>query len=191
MIVGLTGGIGSGKSVVAKVFETLGAKIFNSDNKAKEAYADPYIKRKVIDLLGEKSYQNGKHNKSYISEVIFSDEELRLKLNGIIHPFVGDAFKSFVEKNRNSLVIKESALLVELKLHNELDKLIVVTSPLSLRIERIMKRDGLSKEAVINKINAQSTDEQKSTVADYVIINDEEQAIIPQVLKIYQELTDV
>ncbi|MGE0567044.1 MAG: dephospho-CoA kinase [Bacteroidia bacterium] len=191
MIVGLTGGIGSGKSVVAKVFETLGAKIFNSDNKAKEAYADPYIKRKVIDLLGEKSYKNGKLNKSHISEVIFSDEELRLKLNGIIHPFVGDAFKSFVEKNRNSLVIKESALLVELKLHNELDKLIVVTSPLSLRIERIMKRDGLSKEAVINKINAQSTDEQKSTVADYVIINDEEQAIIPQVLKIYQELTDV
>jgi len=146
MIVGLTGGIGTGKSTVAKLFELLGAKVFNSDENAKGQYFVPEIKKQVIELLGAECYLDEKTlNRKFISNKIFSDTSLLKKLNTIIHPAVLKDFKVFAGKHTGKLIIKESALLFELGLDKELDKVILVTSPLELRIERVMKRDELSR----------------------------------------------
>lgn len=124
MLVGLTGGIGSGKSTVAKVFEILGSAVFNSDEIAKQVYFDTKIKQEVIDLLGEKAYKNNSEiDKTYISQQIFNDTRLLQKLNAIIHPAVIEAFKKFIAIHPQKIIIKESALLFEAKLTDELDKI--------------------------------------------------------------------
>ncbi|MBK7817184.1 MAG: dephospho-CoA kinase [Sphingobacteriaceae bacterium] len=162
MIVGLTGGIGTGKSTVVKLFELLGAKTFNSDENAKEQYFVPAIKQQVIDLLGKECYADEKTlNRKFISTKIFSDTTLLKKLNAIIHPAVIKDFKAFANSYPGTLIIKESALLFEVGLIKELDKVILVTSPLELRIERVMKRDNLSREEIMNKIKSQLSDEEK------------------------------
>jgi dephospho-CoA kinase len=189
MVVGLTGGIGTGKSTVAKLFELLGAKVFNSDDNAKEQYFVPEIKQKVIALLGADCYlADGSLNRKYISGRIFSDTTLLQKLNSIIHPAVGNDFRDFVNSNPGKLIIKESALLFEVGLDKELDKIILVTSPLELRIERVMKRDNLTREEVMNKIKSQMSEAEKLKLARWVITNDEKEFLIPQTLKVFNEL---
>jgi dephospho-CoA kinase len=189
MVVGLTGGIGTGKSTVAKLFELLGAKVFNSDDNAKDQYFVPVIKQQVTELLGKECYlPDGTLDRKYISGKIFSNTALLQKLNSIIHPAVGRNFNAFVSSNPGKLIIKESALLFELGLDKELDKIILVTSPLELRIERVMKRDGLSREEVMNKIKSQLSESEKLKLTKLVIKNDEQEFLIPQTLKIYKEL---
>lgn len=189
MIVGLTGGIGTGKTMVAKLFELYGAKLFNSDDRAKELYFHSEIKPQVIALLGSESYLN-EHtlNKKYISQKIFSDTDLLKKLNAIIHPAVVAEFKKFVSLHPNELIIKESALLFETGLYKELDKIILVTSPLELRTKRVMERDGLTEQEVTNKIKSQMSEEEKLKLADMVIYNNETDLLIPQTLSIYQQM---
>jgi len=192
MIIGLTGGIGTGKSTVAKVFALLGASIFNSDENAKQQYFIPNIKKQVIDLLGEQCYlDNSTINRKYISQKIFSDTSLLKKLNEIIHPAVVSDFKKFAELHSNGLVIKESALLFETGLYRGLDKVILVVSPLDLRINRVMQRDGLSEMEVKNKIKSQLSDDEKRKLADYIISNNEQDSIIEQCLEIYSKLVNV
>ena len=192
MIVGLTGGIGTGKSTVAKLFELLGAKIFNSDENAKEQYFVPEIKQQVIHLLGKECYSDEKTlNRKHISNKIFSDTTLLKKLNAIIHPAVIKDFKDFANSHLDKLIIKESALLFEVGLDKELDKVILVTSPLELRIERIMKRDGLSREEIQNKIKSQLSDEEKLKLTDLVIKNDEKEFLITQSLAMFNKLNHV
>ena len=189
MIVGLTGGIGSGKSMVAKLFESLGCAAFNSDEAAKNVYYNPLIKKQVIDLLGAESYKSDTEiNKSYISSKIFSDTTLLHRLNEIIHPAVKKMFEEFVKNNSDKIIIKETALLFEVKIEKEVDKIILVTSPDKLRIERVMKRDGLSEQEVINKIKSQLPQEDKIKLADFVIKNDEEEFLITQVLEVHRKL---
>lgn len=189
MIVGLTGGIGTGKSTVAKLFAMLGAKVFNSDDNAKQQYFVPEIKQQIINLLGTECYLDDKTiNKKYISHKIFSDTSILKKLNTIIHPAVVNDFKQFASKNAHSLIIKESALLVETGLNKGLDKIIVVTSPIELRIERVMKRDGLSRVEVERKIKSQLNDEEKLKFADFVINNNERDFVIEQCFDIYNKL---
>jgi dephospho-CoA kinase len=189
MVVGLTGGIGTGKSTVAKLFELLGAKVFNSDDNAKEQYFVPGIKQQVVALLGNECYAaDGSLNRKYISGRIFSDTTLLQKLNSIIHPAVGNDFRNFVNSNPDKLIIKESALLFEVGLDKELDKIILVTSPLELRIERVMKRDSLTREEVMSKIKSQMSETEKLKLAKWVITNDEKEFLIPQTLKIFNEL---
>jgi dephospho-CoA kinase len=189
MVVGLTGGIGSGKSTVAKLLELLGAKVFNSDDNAKNQYFVPEIKQKVIDLLGKECYQaDGTLDRKYISGKIFSDTSLLQKLNAIIHPAVGRDFSAFAAAHKGKLIIKESALLFELGLEKELDKVILVTSPLELRIERVMKRDNLTREEVLNKVKSQLSESEKLKLTDLIITNDEKEFIIPQTLAIYKKL---
>jgi dephospho-CoA kinase len=189
MVVGLTGGIGTGKSTVAKLFELLGAKVFNSDDNARDQYFVPAIRQQVTALLGKDCYlSDGTLDRKYISGKIFSDTTLLQKLNNIIHPAVGKDFKTFINSNPGKLIIKESALLFEIGLDKELDRVILVTSPLELRIERVMKRDGLSREEVMNKIKNQLSESEKLKRAELVITNDEKEFLIPQTLKIYKEL---
>src|ERR1700751_2325171 len=142
IIVGLTGGIGSGKSTVARVFETLGVKIYNSDERAKELYFVPHVKVEIEKLLGKKAYVNPLTiDRKYISEKIFSDSELLKQVNAIIHAEVKKDSDAFAEKNANEkYIIKESALLVEAKLLSSIDKLLVVTSNINFRKHRDVLR---------------------------------------------------
>lgn len=189
MIVGLTGGIGSGKTVVSKLFALFGAKVFNSDENAKLQYFKPNVKAKVIELLGTGSYHsNGTIDRKYISEKVFSDTMLLQKLNSIIHPEVANEFKLFAQENSNKLIIKESALLFETGIYKELDQTILVTSPLELRIKRIMQRDGSQENEVMNRIKSQMSDEEKLKLTSLVIKNNEKDLLIPQTLNIYQQL---
>lgn len=190
MIIGLTGGIGSGKTIVAKLFEMMGCVVYNSDERAKELYFNKDIKQQVITLLGKEAYINDiELNKSYIAEVIFSDKHKLQHLNAIIHPAVKQDFKLVVSKYPvKTLIIKETALLFEENISKEVDISILVTAPVELKIERVMKRSNLSKTEVEKRMLAQWTDQQKIPLATYVLTNDGKEALIPQVLAIIHQL---
>ncbi|MGZ3901439.1 MAG: dephospho-CoA kinase [Bacteroidia bacterium] len=191
MIVGLTGGIGSGKSIVARVFGALGCVLFNTDEAAREIYFDAEIKVKVIALLGQESYSSERElNKSFISSKIFSDTDLLHRLNSVIHPAVKKKFEKFAQENKGSVIIKESALLFEANLHKSMDAVIMVTADDELRIQRVMQRDGSGREDVIKKIKSQLPQEEKIKLADYIIYNNEKEFVITQVLEIYNKLKD-
>ncbi|MBC7696656.1 MAG: dephospho-CoA kinase [Burkholderiales bacterium] len=190
MIIGLTGGIGSGKTTVAKLFETLGCAIYNSDERAKGLYFEPVIKQSIIHLLGNEAYLNDKEiNRNYISKKIFADSNLLYQLNNIIHPAVKDDFINF--QNRfpsEKLIIKESALLFEAEIYKELEYTILVTAPLEVKIERVMKRNSVLKEDVEKRMLTQWPDEQKIPLANFIIANDGRTALIPQVISIIEQL---
>ncbi len=190
MIIGLTGGIGSGKTIVAKLFEMMGCVVYNSDERAKELYFNKDIKQQVITLLGKEAYINDiELNKSYIAEVIFSDKHKLQHLNAIIHPAVKQDFKLVVSKYPvKTLIIKETALLFEENISKEVDISILVTAPVELKIKRVMKRSNLSKTEVEKRMLAQWTDERKIPLATYVLTNDGKEALIPQVLAIIHQL---
>jgi dephospho-CoA kinase len=190
MIIGLTGGIGSGKTTVAKIFETMGCAIYNSDDRAKELYFKPIIKQAVIELLGTEAYLNETViNKDFISKKVFSDSNLLHQLNIIIHPSVKEDFIQFKSKfPLNTIIIKESALLFETGIYKDLNYNILVTAPVDLKIERVMRRNSVSKNEIEKRMQAQWSDEQKSPLANAVISNDNQTALIPQVISIIETL---
>ena len=190
MIVGLTGGIGSGKTTVAHLFETMGCDIYNSDDKAKEVYFQSEVKVRVIELLGKEAYLDEYEiNKKYISKKVFSNTELLHQLNQIIHPAVKSDFILFKSKlPLGTIIIKESAILFETGIYKDLEKTILVTAPLEVKIDRVKKRNSTSEEDIKKRMSAQWTDEQKAPLANFVIVNDGIKALIPQVVKIIQQL---
>lgn len=189
MIVGLTGGIGSGKTTVARLLETMGCVLYNSDDRAKELYFDPGVKADVIALLGAEAYsEKGELNKSHISGKVFSDKALLQQLNGIIHPAVKKDFETFTQRFSQRIIIKESAILFETGIYKDLEATILVTAPLHEKIQRVMARNHVTKEEVEKRMQAQWTDEQKIPLADYVIGNADNQALIPQALEILTKL---
>lgn len=190
MIVGLTGGIGSGKTTVANLFETMGCVIYNSDDKAKEVYFQSEVKGRVIELLGKEAYLDEYEiNKEYISKKVFSNTELLHQLNQIIHPAVKSDFILFKSKlPLGAIIIKESAILFETGIYKDLEKTILVTAPLEVKIDRVKKRNSTSEEDIKKRMSAQWTDEQKAPLANFVIVNDGIKALIPQVFKIIQQL---
>lgn len=189
MTIGLTGGIGSGKSMVARVFELLGAAIFNSDDEAKLCYYNPEIKVRIIELLGPEAYsETGEINRGYIANSIFGNESLLQKINGIIHPAVKARMLAFEQKYQNKLIVKESALLFEAHLESTVNKIVVVSAPLELRIKRSMLRDGISRLQIEERIAKQWPQDEKIKNAHYVIDNSEQVLVLPQVLNLYQKL---
>lgn len=189
MVIGLTGGIGSGKSTVARLFEIIGCPVFYSDDVAKEIYFDKDVRSKVIALLGNEAYiSETEINKKHISSKIFSDTALLHQLNAIIHPAVIKQFEIFKNKHAGKLVVKETALLFEAKLEAQVNKIVLVAADDELRIARVMQRDGLTKEEVIKKIKAQLPQEEKIPKSDFVINNNEKEFLITQVLTIYNKL---
>ncbi len=190
MIIGLTGGIGSGKTTVAKLFETMGCAVYNSDERAKELYFEPQVKQQVISLLGKEAYVSDQEiDKNYISKKVFGDTLLLHQLNAIIHPAVKTDFEQFVALfPQNKLIIKETALLFETGIYKDLDYNIIVTASLDVKIERVMKRSSVSKEEIEKRMHAQWTDEQKIPLANFTISNDPSNALIPQVLQIINKL---
>lgn len=190
IVLGITGGIGSGKSVIAKVFASMGAKVYNSDTRAKELYFLPHVKLQIEKILGKEAYLNQTTlNKKYVAEKIFSDAALLKQVNQLIHTEVKYDFEAFVKQNPNEkYIVKESALLVEVNLLSSVDKLLVVTAPIDMRRKRIALRDGLSEEEITKRMNQQLPDEEKIKLADWVIENNEENLLIPQLIKIHQSL---
>jgi len=189
MVIGLTGGIGSGKSMAAKIFEALGCLIFDSDHNAKHVYFEPGVRHRVIALLGEGSYVSSKEiDKRYIAEKIFADPALLTALNNIIHPAVTKMFESLVAANPGRIIVKESALLFEAGLSLQADKIVVVAADDETRVRRVMKRDGLGRDDVNKKMQSQMPQQEKIKRADFVVDNNGEQFLIPQIINILNSI---
>lgn len=172
-IIGITGGIGSGKSTVSEFIEEMGFPVYNSDFWAKELVNyDAELKSKIIELLGEESYdENEIYNRKYVAEKVFENDELLLKLNQIIHPSVKIHFENWVNAQTSTFVFKETALLFELKLNEACYKSILVTADENLRIKRVMERDGKTYREVEAIIQKQMPEKEKIRKADFVIYN--------------------
>lgn len=186
--IGLTGGIGSGKSTVARIFSVLGIPVYDSDSASKRLMtADEGLKKKIIENFGEASYTNGILNRKYLSEKAFSDPEKAELLNSIVHPATIKDAEKWMKKQQAPYIIKEAALIFESGSNKVLDKVIGVSSPISLRIERTMKRSNITSEQVKMRMDLQMNEEQKMGLCDYVLINDEQQMLIPQVLALHEK----
>ena len=172
-IIGITGGIGSGKSTVSKFIEELGFPVYDSDFWAKELVnIDENLKSRIIELLGEESYdENGKYNRKFVAEKVFENQELLLKLNQIIHPAVKIHFENWVNAQNAEFVFKETALLFELKLNESCYQSILVTADENIRIKRVMDRDGRTYREVKEIIDKQMPEVDKVKLADFVIQN--------------------
>ncbi len=191
MIVGLTGGIGSGKSTVAKMFKKLGVPVYNSDKRAKKLMkSSKKLRASIIALLGEDAYSGKKLNKAYISEKIFKDKSLLDQLNAIVHPAVRKDFISWAKKQKAPYVIQEAAIIFENGLHGFYDKIILVTAPEENRLERVMERDGVSRSKVMARIGNQWQDVKKIELSDYVIDNLVFEETILKVRKVHKLLLD-
>ena len=191
--IGITGGIGSGKSIISKVFEGLGIPVFNADNVAKELMQrDVALKSALVKTFGPSTYNDhGELQRAYLAERVFSDPEQLRKLNAIVHPAAIQAAIEWAEKQTTPYSLKEAALLFESGSYRDLDATILVTAPLPLRISRVMQRDGLSHEQVFERVQRQWSDEQKLPLAQYIIYNDDLQPVLPQVWNIHQQLLQI
>lgn len=174
-IIGLTGGIGSGKTTVAKFIEEKGFPVYNSDFWAKELVnVDDDLKLKIKELLGERSYdENGFYNRKYVAEIVFNDEEVLLQLNSLIHPAVKIHFENWVSEQNTEFVFKETALLFELKLHENCHKSILVTADDNCRLKRVMDRDGKTYREIEAVMQKQMPEKDKMKLADFIITNNE------------------
>jgi dephospho-CoA kinase len=171
MKIGVTGGIGSGKSLLVSELERLGAVVYHADKKAKELVYLPEVKESIIKLFGEKAFENDTYNTKYIASIVFEDAIKLQALNSIIHPAVFKDLNRFCHQNEGKAIVYESALMMETGHTHLFDKVILVTAPLSLRIERVMSRDGVDRNAVLKRIEKQWSDEKKRDLADIIIEN--------------------
>jgi len=191
ILVGVTGGIGSGKSMVCKIFNTLGIPIYDADSQAKKLMLhDDVLKQQIVHELGKESYlENGSINRDFLAETVFSNSEKLDRLNQLVHPAVAKDFEAWVNEQETRYVIKEAALLIETGSYKHLDKLINVSAPVELRIERVIKRDAFRTHDEIRKIiNNQLLEEARNEKADYVIKNDESELLVTQVTEIHKSL---
>lgn len=187
--VGITGGIGSGKSVVGRVLEAMNFPVYYSDEASKELVdTDQKIKEELITLLGTEVYLNGKLNRPFLASVIFQNDELRMKVNQIIHPKVREAFVNWTNKQSSPLVFNEASILFETGAYKTMDATLLVTAPVDLKVMRVMERDKSSMESVLERMSKQWSDEQKIPLADYVLKNDEETSLIVQIENMLEEL---
>lgn len=191
ILVGITGGIGSGKSTVAKVFSILGIPVYSADDRAKWLMAnDGQLKDQIIEAFGTESYDsNGKLDRGFLAKTVFSDPGKVKKINALVHPAVGKDFSEWASRQDTPYVLKEAALIFETGGNKALDYVINVSSPLKVRLARTLARDPHRSEEQVNQIiNQQLPDEQKNEQADFVIKNADNKLLIPQVLKIHEQL---
>lgn len=189
IVVGLTGGIGSGKTTVAKQFELLGVAVYTADKEAKRLMnTSKVIRRKLIALFGENAYVNNQLNKSFIASKIFNDKSLLNKMNAIVHPKVGRDFKNWLKKQKSPYVIKEAAIIFENNMESEYDYIITVTANTEVKIDRILKRDDTTEKKIRDIMKNQMPDEEKVDKSDFVIVNDRLEDTILQVQNIHKKI---
>jgi dephospho-CoA kinase len=189
--VGLTGGIGSGKTVVANIFKVLGIPVFDADAAAKEIMEiDESLIEQIKKEFGEEAYEGKKLNRKYLAGKVFNESYQLDKLNAIVHPAAIQAGLDWAEKQTSPYIIKEAALMFEAGSAFNLQYVIGVTAPKSLRIKRVMERSNLTREEVLSRMNRQISDVIKMRLCDFVIVNDEQEMILPQILKIHKQLLE-
>lgn len=188
-IIGITGGIGSGKSTICKVFETLGIPVFNADDVAKNIYdVDVDALSQLRDEFGEQVISNGKVNRVELAKRVFNNADELTKLNAIVHPLVRKYFKIWMDKQSAPYVLREAAILIESGAHTDCDKIILVSAPEGTRIQRVMKRSNISEQEVRTRMAHQWTDDQRRPYCHYEIKNHQDQLILDDVYSIHQEL---
>ncbi|MEL7004092.1 MAG: dephospho-CoA kinase [Bacteroidota bacterium] len=192
--IGVTGGIGSGKSLVCSIFSHLGVPVYDSDSRAKWLMnSDTVIHKELIERFGQESFTaDGKLNRSYIAGKVFNNENNLQDLNQIVHPRVAIDFDKWCQEHQKvSFIIKEAALMFESGVYRALDKVINVSAPTNIRIERVLKRDTFrSKEEVLSIIDKQMSEEERLERSDEVVYNDDKTMVIPQILKLYHSLSN-
>ena len=187
--IGLTGGIGSGKTYVSKVFEKLGFPVFNADNYAKEyMHTDQDLVKAIIREFGSDIYKDRKLQAKVLASIVFNDQEKLNQLNSLVHPIVKKGFIDWCFQINSKLVIKEAAILFESDSHIGLDAVICVVCPEEIRIERVMKRDNVNRSEVLSRIDQQMDVEKQKALSSYIIVNDGKHMVVPQVLDIIKEM---
>ena len=187
--VGITGGIGSGKSTVSKFFEVLGIPVYYADDAARRLMnEDETLKEQLQKQFGEETYIAGKLNRKYLSNLVFNNEEKLALLNSIVHPATLRDSEQWMQQQKTPYAIKEAALIFESGAQKQLDYVIGVYAPAPVRIQRVMKRDHVTREEVKMRMEKQINEEIKMRLCDYVITNDEQELVIPQVIKIHEAL---
>lgn len=187
--VGITGGIGSGKSTVARIFEVLGIPVYYADEEAKKLLqTDPVIRKGLIEEFGSEVFKQDIPDRKFLAEQVFNNEDKLRKLNALIHPQTIAAAEAWALKQISAYTLKEAALIFESGSQNKLDFIIGVSAPLSLRIKRTMERDKITREEVLLRMNKQIEESIKMKLCDAVIINDDRTLVIPQVLALHKQL---
>lgn len=191
MVVGLTGGIGSGKTTIVKLFQEFeNVATYIADDRAKYLMNhSKEIKQSLIQVFGEKSFTNGILNRNYLSDIVFKDKSKLDVINSIVHPAVKNDFQQYVQKNKNKIVIYEAAILFESGSYQNCDFVISISVPLEERINRVLKRDNTSKEAVLQRVKHQWTETKRNLLSNYIIWNNSLEKTKHQVKNIYNILT--
>ncbi|WP_053977591.1 dephospho-CoA kinase [Mangrovimonas xylaniphaga] len=191
-VIGVTGGIGSGKSTVANMFRSLGIPVYTADMEAKRIMAtSPELQRKLKVLFGEQAYVNGELNRPFIADAIFNNKALLEAMNAIVHPEVAKHFKEWLAEQSSPYVIKEAAIIFEQHMEKEYDAVILVIAGTNQRIERLLKREDTSREKIQAIMDNQFSDDEKLKLADYIIVNDKLEATHNQVIKLHETLLSV
>ena len=189
--IGLTGGIGSGKSFIAQIIEHMGYPVYYSDTRSKElTKSNPTIKMGLISLFGEQVYEENQLNSELIASKIFNDDELRTKVNELIHPMVRKDFENWTLNQKSALVFNEAALLFETGAFKNFDATILVCAPLELKIKRVTKRENCSREDVLERMSKQWSDEEKLKLVDHSIFNDNQTPVLVQLEEVINKLLD-
>lgn len=188
--IGITGGIGTGKSFVSKVFKTMGIPFYDADLEAKLIMVkDPLVRQALIAAFGAETYfEDGSLNRNHLSRQVFNNTERLEVLNNIVHPAVIQAGVEWSNKQIGPYSLKEAALLFESGSYHNLDYTILVTAPVELRIQRVMNRDNVTRDDVLIRIQKQMPEEEKLKYADFIIHNDESKPLLPQITKIHETL---
>ena len=185
--IGITGGIGSGKSTVARIIAQMGYPIFDSDKEAKKIMvSDPQVIKQIKDVFGESAYNDKQLNRSFIAQKIFNDSNLKIAINNIVHPAVREHFKTWCKNQTTSLVFNESAIMFETGAYTQFDYTILIRAQLDIRIQRVVARDNLTEDEVLKRIQSQWTDIERSKLASFIIDNNADsdlQAQTEQVIK--------
>ena len=189
--IGITGGVGSGKTTVAKVFQTFGIPIFMADAEAKRLMQDnESLKNAIKSVFGDSIYQDGQLGKKELAALIFNNEAALAKINSLVHPAVQQAFEKWCSNQSVKYVLKEAAILFESGADKDLDLVICVSAPDDLRVQRARTRDGTTEEQVQERMAQQWEQAKKIALSDYHIVNDEQQLLLPQIIKVHQAILD-
>lgn len=189
MKIGLTGGMGSGKSTAAKIFEALSVPVFYADDESKNILENnPSVKEKLSSRFGPELFPGGKLDRAFLASQIFNNKEALAFVNSVMHPAVADRFLNWCDEQSAPYCLKEAAILFEIGSYKQLDKTILVVADKEIRIERVMKRNGWSREEVLARMKNQWEDSEKEPLADFVIYNSEKEMLTPQILKIHENL---
>lgn len=189
--VGLTGGIGSGKTTAAGIFAQLGIPVFYADDVAKSlADNHPEVREKIIRAFGATAYAGERLNRAYLAQLVFNNDYARQTINGIIHPAVAQAFETWASQQHSAYVLQEAAILFETGSYKRFDKNILVYAPTEVRIARAMKRSGMTRGEVLARMAQQGNPDEHRKLADYIIENDGEHMLLPQIMQIHAWLIE-